>query len=111
MLIVESMLMDDSKGRHDQEQITETAEGTVVFIRNAPVMQVAVNVLSLLGNKGKIILHARGNSIPNAVAVANIITEKMMRGNSKVDKIILDSEIPIGMGRMISTIKITLNKI
>lgn len=105
------MLMDDSKGRHDQEQITETTEGTVVFIRNAPVMQVAVNVLSLLGNKGKIILHARGNSIPNAVAVANIITEKMMTGNSKVDKIILDSEIPSGMERMISTIKITLSKI
>ena len=105
------MLMDDSKSRHDQEQITETAEGTVVNIRNAPVMQVAVNVLSLLGEKGKIILNARGNSIPNAVAVANILTEKMMKGNSKIQNITLDSDIPQGVGRMISTITIILIKI
>ena len=102
--------MEDRKGRHDQEQITETAEGTVVSIRNAPVMQVAVNVLSVLGKKGKIILTARGNSIPNAVAVANILTEKMMLNKSKVDKVHLDSEIPEGVGRMISTIKIIILK-
>ncbi len=104
------MLMDDNKSRHDQEQITETAEGTAVNIRNAPVMQVAVNVLSVLGKKGKVILNARGNSIPNAVAVANILTEKMMKGNSKIQDITLDSDIPSGVGRMISTIRIVLVK-
>jgi len=105
------MLMEYRRNRIDQEQITETSEGTVVSIRNAPVMQVAVNALSLLGSKGKIILAAKGNFIPNAVAVANILSEKLMAGNSKIDKIILDSETTEEIGKMVSTIKITLLKI
>ena len=48
---------------------------------------------------------------PNAVAVANIITEKMMKGNSKTEKIILDTEAAAGIGSMTSTVEIILNKI
>ena len=69
----------------------------------------AVDVLSILGKKDQVILRAKGNSIPNAVAVANIITEKMLKGNSKVEKITVDAIV--GIGRMTSTVEIILNKI
>jgi len=104
------MLMNDVIEPYGQEQ-TEKSENAIIRIGNEPVMQSALDVLSTLGDKGKVVLKARGNSIPNAVAVANIITEKMMNGNSKIQKIILDTESAAGIGRMTSTIEIILNKI
>lgn len=103
------MLMEDTKERNGQEQIK--TDDSIFHIRNEPVMQSAVDVLSLFGRKNKITLCAKGNSIPNAVAVANIITEKMLKGNSKVEKIKLDTENAPGIGRMLSTIEIIVTKI
>lgn len=85
-------------------------EPSVFDVHNEPVMIEAFNVVSLLGKYKKAILRAKGNSIPNAVAIANIITEKMLKGNSKIDKILVDSEIPAGYGRMLSTIEIVILK-
>ena len=101
--------MEESSEPYGQEQ-TKKSEDTIINIGNDPVMQSAVDVLSILGNKNKVILKAKGNSIPNAVAVANIITEKMLRGNSKVQKIMLDTQEAAGIGRMTSTVEIILNK-
>ena len=101
--------MEDTKERNGQEQIK--TDDSIVYIRNEPVMQSAVDVLSLFGQKKKVVLRAKGNSIPNAVAVANIITEKMLKGNSKIEKIKLDTENEPGIGRMLSTIEIIVNKI
>jgi len=103
------MLMEEIKQEHDQEKINNTDE-TVIYIKNEPVMQSAINLLPILGNKKRIILRAVGNSIPNAVAVANIITEKMLHGNSKVQKIKLDTEAAAGIGNMTSNIEIILIK-
>ena len=83
----------------------------VYNVYNEPVMMNAIDVLSELGKFKKVILKAKGNSIPNAVAIANIITEKMLKGNSKVQKITVDTESAAGIGRMTSTIEIILNKI
>jgi len=80
------MLMDEVNEQGGQEQ-TEKSEDAIINIGNDPVMQTAIDVLSVLGNKNKVILRAKSNSIPNAVAVANIITEKMLVGNAKVQKI------------------------
>ena len=102
--------MDETSEQYGQEQ-TKKSEEAIITIGNDPVMQSAVDVLSILGNNTQVILRARGNSIPNAVAVANIITEKMLKGNSKVQKITLDTEAAAGIGRMTSTIEIILNKI
>ena len=66
-------------------------EQTEINIGNDPVMLTAVDVVSKLMNQNNIILKARGNSIPNAVAVANIITEKMLIGAAKIEKINLDT--------------------
>jgi len=103
------MLMEETNEPYGQEQ-TKKSEDTIITIGNEPVMQSAIDVLSMLGNKKQVILKARGNSIPNAVAIANIITEKMLKGNSKVQKITLDTVAAAGIGRMTSTIEIVLNK-
>ena len=61
-------------------------------------------------NQNKINLKARGNSIPNAVAVANIVTEKMLVGSTKIEKINLDTVAEAGIGNMISTVEIIIIK-
>jgi len=103
------MLMEESSERYGQEQ-TDKSDDTIINIGNDPVMILAVDVLSILGSKNQVILRARGNSIPNAVAIANIITEKMLKGNSKVGKITVDTVSAAGIGKMTSTIEIILNK-
>ena len=86
--------------------------GKVLVIREEPVMECALDVLMDLGNSGQVVLVAKGNAIPTAVAVANIITENMMKGNSKIIEISVDSENGTGKYGMtlISTIKIIISK-
>ena len=102
--------MEETSEPHGQEQ-TAKSENTIINIGNDPIMESAIDVLTVLGNKNKVILKSKGNSIPNAVAIANIITEKMLKGNSKIQKIILDTEEAAGIGNMTSTVEIILNKI
>ena len=83
---------------------------TEINIGNDPVMLTAVDVVSKLMIQDKISLKARGNSIPNAVAVANIITEKMLVGSTKIEKINLDTVAEAGIGNMISTVEIIIKK-
>ena len=94
------------------EEINEPTgqEQTIINIGNDPVMLTAVDVLSKLMIKNQIILKARGQAIPNAVAVANIITEKMLKDNSKIEKINLDTVAEAGIGNMISTVEIIIKK-
>jgi len=104
------MLMEESNEPHGQEQ-TDKSEIAIINIGNDPVMLLAIDVVGVLGEKNQVILRAKGNSIPNAVAIANIITEKMLKGNSKVQKITVDTESEAGIGRMTSTVEIILIKI
>ena len=101
--------MEETSEPSGQEQ-TGKSEQAIIQIGNYPVMESAIEVLSILGNKKKVVLQSKGNSIPNAVAVANIITEKMLKGNSKVQKINLDTVAAAGIGNMTSTIEIILIK-
>ncbi len=82
----------------------------IFFIRNENVMKNVLEVMELFGKTGEVIIKAKGTAIPTAVAVANIITEKMLKGNSRVQNITVDSEIPNGIERMLSTIEIILSK-
>jgi archaea-specific DNA-binding protein len=97
------MLMEEINKSEYQEQ-------TEITVGNDPVMLTAVDVVSKLMNQNKINLKARGNSIPNAVAVANIITEKMLVGSTKIEKINLDTVNEAGIGNMTSTIDIIIKK-
>ena len=94
------------------EEVNEQTgqEQAIINIGNDPVMLTAVDVVSKIMIQNKIILKARGNSIPNAVAVANIITEKMLEGSTKVEKINLDTVAEAGIGDMISTVEIIIKK-
>ena len=96
------MITEDS----DQSIDSSNSEFTIT---DAPIIQTAIDVLTKLSINNKMILKAYGETIPNAVAIANIITENMLKGNSKIDQILLDSEISVDEG-MTSNIKIILLK-
>jgi len=80
------------------------------IISDKPVMTSALDVIPKLSSKKKIVLTAKGDFIPNAVAVANIVTENMLKGNSSIQEIKLDSVISEKDGQMTSNIKIILIK-
>ena len=80
------------------------------FVKNESVMTSSLDVLTQLSSNKKIILKATGDLIPNAVAIANIVTENMLKGNSSIYEIKLDSVISEEDGQMTSNIQITLIK-
>ena len=102
------MLMEtmETKGQEQTKKIDALIE-----IHNDPVMQSALDALAIYGKHKKIIIRAIGNSIPNAVAVANILTENMLKGSIKIERITVDSEPIHEMGSTRSNIEIVLTKI
>ena len=80
------------------------------FVKDESVMTGALDVLTAMDTSKRAVLLAKGNLIPNAVAIANIVTENMLKGNSKIENIKLDSVISEEDGQMISNIEITLTK-
>jgi DNA-binding protein Alba len=80
------------------------------LITNEPVMMLAMDVLQVLNKIGKITIIGKGESCPATVSVANIITQNILNGITKTEKISVDSEISDD-GRLISTIEIIIAKI
>ena len=80
------------------------------FVKDESVMTGALDVLTALDASKRVVLLAKGNLIPNAVAIANIVTENMLKGNSKIEDIKLDSVISEEDGQMISNIEIVVIK-
>jgi len=99
-IAVTSIIADEKVGVHKN----------VFIIRNENVMKNVLEVMELVGKTDEVIIKAKGTAIPTAVAVANIITEKMLKGNLRIQNITVDSEIPNGIGKMLSTIEIILSK-
>jgi len=91
------------------EQSTTNLNGDKILVTIEPVMKTAVEALSILGQTQRLTIIGKGESCPNAVAVSNILTQKMLKGNSKIEKITVDSEIDDD-GRMISIIEIIVLK-
>ena len=92
--------------------IETTVDYTVekFLITNEPVMELAMKVLEVLNKIGKITIKGKDESCPTTVSVANIITQNVLNGTTKTEKISLDNEISDD-GRMISTIEIMITKI
>jgi DNA-binding protein Alba len=80
------------------------------LITNEPVMILAMDVLQVLNKIGKITIKGKGESCPSTVSVANIITQNILNGITKTEKISVDSEISDD-GRLISTVEIIITKI
>lgn len=82
----------------------------LIAINQQPVMECALDLLTELVQHKTVTLKAKGDSIPTAVAVANVITENMMKGNSKISDIVVDSESQGNHGPLVSIIEITITK-
>jgi archaea-specific DNA-binding protein len=92
------------------QEIKRSEDKDSFFIKNESVMTGALDVLTAISSSKRIVLKAKGDLIPNAVAVANIVTENMLKGNSSIQDIKLDSIISEEDGQMTSNIEITLIK-
>ena len=92
-----------------QESSIKTDPENEFSVMDGPIMQSATDALMIISKLGKICLKAKGELIPNAVSIANIITDNFLKNNSKIDTISLDSEISSD-GRMISNIEIIVSK-
>ena len=88
------------------------SEGKLVTIHQQDIVPCALDLLTDLVKHKTVTLVASGQSIPTAVAVANIVTENMMKGNSKILDIIVDSEETHEKSgpSLVSLIKITITK-
>jgi len=91
------------------EQKIENSNQEVFIVYDDPIMESAMEVLEKFNQSNTVILRGKGKTIPNAVAIANIIEDNFLKGNSKIKKIYLDSEIPKD-GKMVSKIEITVEK-
>jgi len=99
--------MISMEGIQNPDQVSPKNEPYVYYVRDEPLMQAALYVFTLINKHGKSILLAKGNSIPSAVAIANIIVEKMLNRVCTVEHITLDSENIYGK-KMLSSIEILL---
>jgi DNA-binding protein Alba len=83
-----------------------------ILIQRQPIMECAIDMLTILGSVGRVVLKAKGDDIPTAVGVANVITEKLMKGTSEIVDILVNSENGTGKYGMtlVSTIEIILAK-
>ena len=79
------------------------------LINNDPVMMLAMDVLQVLNKIGKITIIGKGELCPTTASVANIITQNILNGIAKTEKISVDSEI-LDDGRLISTLEIMIIK-
>ena len=99
----------------DKTQLNENfsnSTGKLVTIHQQDIVPCAINLLTDLAKYKTVTLVASGQSIPTAVAVANIVTENMMKGNSKILDIVVDSEETHEKSgpSLVSIIKITITK-
>jgi len=93
-----------------QVKRSENQVNATYAVKDQSVMTEALEVLTQLSSNKKIIIIAKGDLIPNAVAVANIVTENMLKGNSSIQEIKVDSIISEDDGQMTSNIEITIIK-
>ena len=93
-----------------QESTIKTDPENEFSVMDGPIMQSATDALMILSKFGTVCLKARGELIPNAVSIANIVVESFLKNNSKIERITLDSEISTTDGKMTSNIEIIVLK-
>ena len=72
-----------------------------------PIMNIAFDALEIIKKNKKIIVKGKGEMCSKAVAVSNILTERMLKETAKFGKIDVDSEM-LDDGQLISTIKLPI---
>ena len=87
---------------------SSTSTDEIFLIDNdEPIMNIAFNALEIIRKNKKIIVKGKGEMCSKAVAVSNILTERMLKETAKFEKIDVDSEM-LDDGQLISTIKLSI---
>jgi len=87
---------------------SSTSTDEIFLIDNdEPIMNIAFNALEIIRKNKKIIVKGKGEMCSKAVAVSNILTERMLKETAKFGKIDVDSEMSDD-GQLISTIKLAI---
>lgn len=82
----------------------------VIYVDRGSVDMYVMDVISVLSKSNSVTLRSKGVSIPVAVAIANVVTHEMLVGRSRVRKILLDTESEPGIGSMVSTAEIQIDR-
>jgi len=93
----------------DMENNDSTSSTGEIFLIDSyePIMNIAFNALEMIRKNKKIIVKGKGEMCSKAVAVSNILTERMLKETAKFGKIDVDSEM-LDDGQLISTIKLAI---
>jgi DNA-binding protein Alba len=93
----------------DMENNDSTSSTGEIFLvdSNEPIMNIAFDALEMIRKNKKIVVEGKGEMCSKAVAVFNILTERMLKETAKIGKIDVDSEM-LDDGRLISTIKLAI---
>ena len=93
----------------DMENNDSTSSTWKIFLvdNDEPVMNIAFDALEMIRKNKKIIVEGKGEMCSKAVAVSNILTERMLKETAKFGKIDVDSEM-LDDGQLISTIKLAI---
>ncbi len=94
----------------DDDSVTIQKKENEYIVEHGQIMEIALDAMNIILKFGEIYLKARGELIPNAVSVANIITENYLKNRSSIGKINLDSELLENGSKLISSIEITVLK-
>ena len=108
-LISKSITDSNLKRRFDEKFLVENNLSKYTYeIHKEPPMAKALDLVSPLCENQKIILKAKGSAISQAVTVANIITNNLLKGKSEIYQTTVDSDPIVEMGGLQSTIQIIL---
>ena len=87
---------------------SSSSTGEIFLVDNdEPIMNIAFDALEMIRKNKKIIVKGKGEMCSKAVAVSNILTERMLKETAKFGKIDVDSEM-LDDGQLISTIKLAI---
>ena len=86
---------------------TSSTDEIFLVDSDEPIMNIAFDALEMIRKNKKIVVEGKGEMCSKAVAVFNILTERMLKETAKFGKIDVDSEM-LDDGQLISTIKLAI---
>ncbi len=108
-MISQSVTDSNPKMKFDEKNRSSNKSSKIFYdIHKEPPMAKALDLISPLCENQKIILRAKGSSISQAVTVANIITNNLLKGKSQIYQTTVDSDPIVEMGGLESKIEIVL---
>ena len=98
---------------HNEKTDSRSKSSNEIFIGKKPLMTYVTATLVQLANEPTVVIKARGQSIPRAVDVAQIIVKRMNTLGNKVGSVKIGSETvksQDGNVRNVSTIEVAVSR-